>query len=75
MRTIEEVLPLFRNHTPDPDLDQDRIKRHEDVDVLFTEMVVRLWHLMPDGPGKTVAIRSLQESRMWCNAAIANQGK
>ncbi len=74
MRTKEEALRLFQNHRPDPDLDQDRIARHEEVDIVFTETVVRLWNLMPDGPGKTTAIRSLQESRMWCNACIANQG-
>lgn len=74
MRTLKDVLNLFKNHKPDPDLDQNRIRRHEQVDDVFDTTVRRLWDVLPDGPGKTVAFRALQESRMWCNACIANEG-
>lgn len=75
MRTKEEALELFKHKKLDPDLDQDRLARHRLVEIVFERAVSQLWDLMPDGAGKTYALRKLQTAQMSANACIANEGK
>jgi hypothetical protein len=75
MRSKEEALELFRHKKLDPDLDQDRLQRLDAVDVVFQGAVSQLWDLLPDGAGKTHALRKLQTAMMSANSCITNDGK
>lgn len=41
----------------------------------FIRLVDKVFDLIPDGPGKTLALRKLSEARMAVNSAIANGGQ
>jgi hypothetical protein len=70
MRSLEEALEYLRYHSPD----DDTIPHHEAVNTAFKQLAITLWEHLPDGPGKTVAIRAIGVARMQCNSCIANQG-
>lgn len=48
--------------------------KHIEVNVAFQVLAERLWEFLPDGPGKTVFIRKLNNARMAANSCIANEG-
>lgn len=70
LRTLEGAKSYLDYHSPDEDA---RI-RHERVNNVFQDVIEKLWDFIPDGPGKSVAIRALGRARMECNSAIANRG-
>jgi hypothetical protein len=67
----EEITDIFSFHAPT----LDQVQAYESVNAAFIECVNKVAPLMPDGLGKTAAIRALNIARMQVNAAIALQGK
>jgi hypothetical protein len=70
MRTLEDALNYFAYHPATPGPDGTGV-RHAAVRDLFTEFLTRLWPLIPDGPDKTVTVRTLWETQTLANLAIA----
>lgn len=71
LRTMEGALSYLDYHAPNP----DTLPRHERVNNHFQRLLADIWTSIPDGPGKTVAIRAIGRARMECNSAIANCGQ
>jgi hypothetical protein len=71
MRTKEEALDHFTYKAPTIETKP----KFEAVTGEFLTLVDALYDLMPDGPGKTLALRKLAEARMAVNSAIANDGQ
>lgn len=71
LRTLEGVLSFLDYHTPNA----DTLPRHNAVNEAFQSLMIRLWPVIPDGPGKTVVVRAIGRARMECNSCIANQGQ
>ena len=69
--TPEQIEFIFTYHPPTP----EQQKKYEEVNRIFVEAAKLLDPLMPDGPGKTAAIRKLSDARMGVNAAIALEGR
>jgi hypothetical protein len=44
------------------------------VNLNFDQLLKNIWQHVPDGPGKTVAVRALHSAQMQFNSAIANGG-
>lgn len=72
MRTKEEAIELFKPH---PTTDESTLRRYRLVSDWFVALVEALYNTMPDGPGKTYALRKLQDAHAAVNAAIANKGQ
>lgn len=70
MRTLEEARNYFAYHPATPGAEGTGVA-HSAVRDLFGEMLDRLWVLVPDGPDKTVMVRSLWETSALANLAIA----
>lgn len=70
MRTLDEALNYLDYHSPDA----EDIKKHALINNSFQELMENIWDFLPEGPGKTVAIRAIGAARMQCNSAIANKG-
>jgi hypothetical protein len=70
LRTLEGALSYLNYHTPN----EDTYPRHEAVNSHFQDLMQSIWNFLPDGPGKTVAIRAIGLARMECNSCIANAG-
>jgi hypothetical protein len=70
MRTLEEALDYLDYHSPN----DETIPKHDAVNEAFQELMGALWDHLPDGPGKTVAVRAIGAARMQCNSCIANKG-
>lgn len=71
LRTLEGAKTFLDYHAPDA----DAVVNHENVNGNFQVLLENIWESIPDGPGKTAAIRSLNRSRMDFNSAIANEGQ
>lgn len=71
LRTLEGAKTFLSYHSPDADAKIN----HENVNNNFQVLLENIWESLPDGPGKTVAIRSINRARMDCNASIANGGQ
>lgn len=71
MRTREEAVDHFRYKAPTA----ETLPRHQKVTETFINVIESLWDDIPDGPGKTYAIRKLSDARMAFNSAIANEGQ
>lgn len=71
LRTIEGALSYLDYHAPN----DDTLPRHNAVNSHFQILMEGLWKYLPDGPGKTVAIRAIGRARMECNSCIANGGQ
>lgn len=71
LRTLEGALSYLYYHAPNA----DTLPRHELVNERFLWLVTHIWNALPDGPGKTVAIRAIGRARMECNSCIANGGQ
>lgn len=67
MRSLEEAQDQFAYHPATP----ESAPKHAAVRDIFRDVLPQLWDAVPDGPEKTLAIRKLQESQMYCNLAIA----
>lgn len=67
---LEEALDYLSYHAPDDDAKVN----HENVNNNFRVLVQNIWDSLPEGPGKTVAIRAIGAARMECNSVIANKG-
>lgn len=68
MRTEEEVKKAFRFHPP---LTNEVVTKHEKVRELCGKLGSELFNLLPDSAEKTLALRRLQETMFYSNAAIA----
>jgi len=69
--TREDALKLFQTPTPD----ETARAAYAVVDRIFPETAEALFNELQDGPGKTVAIRKLQDAYLSAKACIANEGK
>lgn len=69
--TIEEIDNIFSYHPPT----EEQRKIYEAINEKFLSVAHFLNITLPDGPGKTVAIRKLSEARMQSNACVALKGK
>ncbi len=70
MRTLEEVLAHLTYKAPT----LETLPRHQAVSDGFDKLVKFIYDALPDGPGKTVALRSIETAKMQCNNCIANNG-
>lgn len=70
MRTLEEAKNYLNYHSPTP----EDVEKHDGINASFQELIENVWNYLPDGPGKTVAIRAIGAARMQCNSTIANNG-
>jgi hypothetical protein len=71
LRTLEGTLSYLDYHAPN----HDTLPRHGAVNEAFQALVQTIWNALPDGPGKTIAIRAIGRARMECNSCIANGGQ
>lgn len=67
----EDALAYLAYHAPT----DETLPKHEKVNNEFQMLVEQIWDSIPEGPGKTVAIRAIGSARMECNSAIANNGQ
>lgn len=70
MRTLKEAQDYLNYHAPDA----ETIPKHETINFAFLELINAVWDAIPDGPGKTIAVRAIGAARMQCNSAIAHKG-
>lgn len=72
-RTFDEaeIREIFSYHAPTP----EQRETYEQINAAFIECALEVSTLLPDGPGKTVAIRKLADARMAANAAVALEGR
>lgn len=70
MRTRQEAIDYFTYKPPT----EETTPKFQAVTREFIALVSALYDVLPEGPGKTVALRKLSDARMACNACIANQG-
>jgi len=70
MRTLEEAKSYLDYHSPD----ENSTPKHQAVNQAFQTLIESVWDAIPEGPGKTVAVRAIGVARMQCNSAIANKG-
>lgn len=71
LRTVDGALSYLSYHAPN----DDTLPRHERVNHSFQTLLRDIWSYLPDGPGKTVAVRAINRARMECNSTIANAGQ
>lgn len=71
MRTKEEALRFLQYKEPS----QTQVPLYQLVTDAFVDLVSVIYDTMPDGPGKTVAIRKISEAQMSVKCAIANEGQ
>lgn len=71
MLTKDAAIEHFRYKPP---TDETRPK-FDVVTGEFIALVSNIYDHLPEGPGKTLALRKLVEARMACNACIANHGQ
>lgn len=67
----KEITEIFSYHPP---TEQQR-EVFERINKAFITAALEIAPLLPDGPGKTAAIRKLADARMAANAAVALEGK
>lgn len=70
LKTLEGASQFLNYHSPN----SGQKICHEEVNRGFQDLLAMLWHSVPDGPGKTIFIRRLNEARMAANSCIANEG-
>ncbi len=71
LRTLDGALSYLDYHAPN----DDTLPRHGAVNAAFQKLATEIWSALPDGPGKTVALRAIGRARMECNSCIANCGQ
>jgi hypothetical protein len=67
----KEIVEIFSYHPPTP----DQRMTYERINAAFIDLAIEIAPFLPDGPGKTAAIRKLADARMAANAAVALGGK
>ncbi len=67
----KEIVDIFSYHPPTA----EQREIYERINLAFQECAIAVAPLLPDGPGKTVAIRKLADARMAANAAVALEGR
>jgi len=67
----KELENIFTYHSPD----DEQQKAYAAVNGFFLDCALECVKVTPDGPGKTVAIRKLNEARNAFNSAIALRGE
>lgn len=67
----QEIVDVFSYHAPTP----EQVEIYERINQAFRRCALEIAPVLPDGPGKTVAIRKLADARMAANAAVALGGK
>jgi hypothetical protein len=67
VRSLAECQEQFGFHPATP----DTAPRHAAVRSALAQLAADLWDVIPDGPEKTLAMRSLQQAGMYANLAIA----
>lgn len=70
LRTLEGATDFLDYHAPN----EEAQMKHRSVNAWFQTLLRSTWDHLPEGPGKTVAIRAMNEARMACNSCIANDG-
>jgi len=72
-RTFDEteIREIFSYHAPT----EEQRETYYKITQAFIECALVIAPLLPPGPGKTVAIRHLADSRMKANVAVALEGK
>lgn len=69
--TKEEILDIFTYHPPT----EEQRRTYELINQAFVQCAESIAPLLPEGPGRTVAIRALSDARMKANTAVALEGK
>ena len=67
MRSLSEVHGQFGYHPAT----EETAPKHNGLREAFKQFASAVWHLIPEGPEKTLAFRKLQEAQMYGNLAIA----
>lgn len=67
----KEINDIFSYHAPN---ERER-EAYAEVNGAFVECVKHVLKYTPDGPGKTVAVRKMNEARNVFNSAIALRGE
>lgn len=67
----KEINEIFSYHAPT----ENERATYEAINKAFIECANKVIPLLPDGPGKTVAVRKLAEARMNCNSSVALKGE
>ena len=65
--TRDNVRECFTYHKPD----EARAAKHESINEQTAALAELYMDVCPGSPEATLAVRSLQEARMWANAALA----
>ena len=68
--TEDQIKNIFTYHPPDA----GQREVYEKINAAVTELALLLNELLPEGPGKAVAFRKLQEARHQANACVALNG-
>ena len=68
---VELVEFIFTYHPPSP----EQRATYDGLTAEFLRLALHVNAALPEGPGKTVAIRKLAEARMAANAAVALAGR
>jgi Xaa-Pro aminopeptidase len=69
--STEQLKEIFSYHAPTA----EQREIYEKINAAFLACAETIDPLLPEGPGKTVAIRKLAEARMQANASVALEGK
>jgi hypothetical protein len=70
LETLEDAKNYLNYHAPN----EDQKAQHQFVNSAFQDLMTSVWDFLPEGPGKTIAIRAIGAARMQCNSCIANEG-
>lgn len=68
---VAAIRDIFSYHAPT----EEQRETYERINAAFIQLVLEVEPLLPDGPGKTAAIRKLADARMAANAAVALEGR
>lgn len=71
LMTKEGAVAHFKYKAPD----ETTRPKYGTVTRAFVAIVEELYDLMPDGPGRTLALRKLEDARAAVNSTIANEGQ
>jgi hypothetical protein len=67
MRTIQDLENIFSYHKPHG----DQPERYERIRAYAKGLATEIFHLCPESPERTLALRKVQEACMFANASIA----
>lgn len=70
LQTIDQAVDYLTYHPPTEEQAED----YKRINNAFQFLMSDIWKLLPEGPGKTLAIRAIGRAIMECNSCIANNG-